>query len=536
MANPCVPDSIGRLSLVFLLFCLVAWPAWAQVKPPPDPQTLPGSELFTNAAVAISIRMGGPEADSLAAHPRTFVRATVQSEGKTYEGVAVRIKGSVGSFRPLGDKPALTLDFGKFEAGRTFHGLDKIHLNNSVEDSGYMNELVGTEVFRGAGIPAPRVGHAVVTLNGRRLGLYVLKEGVGGSFLRAWFQRPEGAIYDSDWGRDVDERMKDHSVARSRERADRLRRVAAAALESDPKRVWDRLEECVDMERFLTFMAVEIAICHKDGYSMAKNNFRIYDDPGNGKAVFLPHGMDQLFGRFDTPWQPQMAGLVARAAMRAPEGPRKLKERLGALCAKEFDGERLAARVRAAVAGLRPSLTSREYADLRREAEALTERMRKRGRWLREELAKPEPTPLPFLDGIATPSGWRPVDGQTAAAIERLRDGERGECLHIQAMGQTSASWRATALLGRGKYRFEGMIRTEKVKPLAAGKNHGAALRVSGGKRSAGSFLGDAGWKAAGAEFEVSAEVEEVELVAELRASSGEAWFELGSLRLVKEL
>ena len=128
--------------------------------------------------------------------------------------VGLHIKGRVGSFRPIDDKPALTLSFDKFTPGQRFYGLRKVYLNNSVEDPTYLNEALGSELFRAAGVPAPRVGLAKVELNGRPLGLYVLKEGFAEEFLALYFRDPKGNLYDNDTGHDVDERLAKHNAGK----------------------------------------------------------------------------------------------------------------------------------------------------------------------------------------------------------------------------------------------------------------------------------------------------------------------------------
>ena len=55
------------------------------------------------------------------------------------------------------------------------------------------------------------------------------------------------------------------------------------------------IEMKLDVERLLSFMGLEVLISHHDGYSMDRNNYRIYHDPTSGRLVFLPHGLDLLF-------------------------------------------------------------------------------------------------------------------------------------------------------------------------------------------------------------------------------------------------
>jgi hypothetical protein len=46
--------------------------------------------------------------------------------------------------------------------------------------------------------------------------------------------------------------------------------------------------------------------------------------------------------------------------------------------------------------------------------------------------------------------------------------------------------------------------------------------------------VGDSGWQKLEYEFKIAEDSEEPWFICELRASKGEAWFELGSLRLRK--
>ena len=61
---------------------------------------------------------------------RPDARVTVREGDRIYTNVAVHLKGAAGSFRPVDDRPCLTLNFDKFAPGQRFHGLRKISLNN----------------------------------------------------------------------------------------------------------------------------------------------------------------------------------------------------------------------------------------------------------------------------------------------------------------------------------------------------------------------------------------------------------------------
>ena len=185
----------GGLGFACLWIGLAAGAGATQVANFQAPAGAPGEELFSDGKVrrihleVLPSAMEGLEKDS-----RSYVLASIR-EGRTrYENAALHLKGAKGSFRKLEEKPGFTLDFQRFAPGQTFYGLRRIHLNNSVEDPSYLNEKIGSELFRAAGVPAPRVAHALVSLNGRELGLYVVKEGFTRDFLGLYFKNTHGNL------------------------------------------------------------------------------------------------------------------------------------------------------------------------------------------------------------------------------------------------------------------------------------------------------------------------------------------------------
>jgi spore coat protein H len=150
--------------------------------------------LFTNGIMHfLKLAVSQKGLQSLQRDPRTYVEGTLQEGPSRFTHVMVRLKGGAGSFQGLDDKPGLTL---KLEGGDSvFHGLKKFHLNNSVQDGTYLSEWLCSGLFCQAGVPAARVAHAVVELNGRRLGLYTLLESIDSDFLARHFKNSHGNVY-----------------------------------------------------------------------------------------------------------------------------------------------------------------------------------------------------------------------------------------------------------------------------------------------------------------------------------------------------
>src|SRR5262245_25507105 len=235
------------------------------------------AKLFSGDKVLqLTIELGPKELDSLRREPRKYVKATLKEGDTVYADVGMHLKGAAGSFRGIDDKPNVTLNMDKFKRGQRFHGMDKFHLANSLQDPSYLSELVCGELFRAAGVPAARIGHAVVTINGKRRGLYYLKEGYDRFFRGRHFASTQGNLYDGGFLRDVDQPLQllwgKKDVANHTD----LKALAAAAREGKHEERFRKLEKLLDLDRFLAFLALEVITWDWDGYPMNRNNYRIY--------------------------------------------------------------------------------------------------------------------------------------------------------------------------------------------------------------------------------------------------------------------
>jgi spore coat protein H len=274
--------------------------------------------------------------EKLHAEPRKYVHCTVRVGDHEYKNVGIHLKGAAGSFRPIEDKPALTLEFNKFDPKQYFNGLDRIHLNNSVQDPRYMTEILGGRMMLAAGVPTARATHGLVELNGRKLGLSVVKEGYHTVFLQRHFGSSGGNLYDGGFLQDIDGELKrSHGHADVPERAD-LKAAAAAARTPDIAERFAKMEQTVDMDKFLKMMAIEVLTWHWDGYAMKKNNYRVYHDPKTSKLVLIPHGMDQLWDAPNGPIQPPFEGLIARKLILTTDGKDRYRKTVSEMLEKHY--------------------------------------------------------------------------------------------------------------------------------------------------------------------------------------------------------
>lgn len=471
---------------------------------------------------------------------RPVAKATIREGGVVYTNVAVHLKGAAGSFRSVDDRPALTLNFAKFVPGQGFHGLHKISLNNSVQDPYFLCEKIAREIFLAAGVPTPRAAHALVTLNGRDLGLYVLLEGANKQFLKRYFSNAKGNLYDGGFCQDLRASL---AVNCGDNPQDDSGLRALLAVVHGPSPSLAQFERVLDVDRFLSMMAIEMMLCHWDGYTQNRNNWRIFHDLDANKMVFIPHGLDQLFGlgrQFDpnSPVMPRrLSGDVSRLVLNTREGQRRYRERVNQLYTNVFKADHIAGRVDEIVAALVPAL-AKSHPQLARlfqqRANNFKNRILERGEGLRRQLGPPSP-PVQFdADGILRLTGWKPSVLSGEPNLKQATGPAGSPLLAINA-GQSlsSSSWRTRVDLRQGRYQLEGRIRVNGVAIDQGDSRGGAGLRISKG-RMPSKLTGTSPWKVFTYPFTVQEETENIEFICELRATKGEAWFETASLKLVR--
>lgn len=496
--------------------------------------------FFANGTIPrLKIEISEDELEKLRADGRRYVPCVIRDGKTSYEGAGIHLKGAAGSFQGVDERPAFTVHFGKYKRGQRFQGLEKLHLNNSVQDPTVLHEKICSELFLAAGVPTPRVTHARVWLNGRDLGLYVLKEGFDRAFLARHFKEPLGTLYEGGFCADIDTELKVQvgDPARNREE---LRGLVEAAREADPVLRQKKIAERLDVEKFLTFMALELMTGHWDGYCSNRNNYRVYHDPKTNRHQFFPHGMDQMFAEPEADILGTPGALVSEAVMGIPEWRGRYRDRVGELLPLFSPPTKLLASIDAVHARVRPVLREIDpnlARDHDEQVRDLKSRIVARAESLRRQSATAEPRPLKFDEqGVARVVHWTPQKETEDAELSEQTDPKRVRWLAISCGpgGECVASWRSRVVLPAGKYRLVGVVRTAGVEPLEHPVGSGAGLRISGSQRD-NSAVGNRGPREVEYPFEVGEGAREVTLVAELRATRGHAWFAADSLRLVRE-
>lgn len=130
-----------------------------------------------------------------------YAPCSVVIDGESYRNVGIRGKGntSLTTVADMGsDRYSFKLEFDHYDSGKSYHGLDKLSLNNAIQDTTYMKDYLTYRMMAQFGAAAPLCSYVYITVNGEDWGLYLAVEGVEESFLRRNFGSEAGALYKPD--------------------------------------------------------------------------------------------------------------------------------------------------------------------------------------------------------------------------------------------------------------------------------------------------------------------------------------------------
>ena len=159
------------------------------------------SRLFNTSTVhSIDIMMDDWDSFLEECTNEEYVLCTVIIDGETYRNVAIRAKGntSLSSVQSYGnDRYSFKIEFDHYDDG-SYHGLDKLCLNNIIQDNTYMKDYLTYQLMREFGADAPLCSFSYITVNGEDWGLYLAVEGIEESFLQRNYGNDYGQLYKPD--------------------------------------------------------------------------------------------------------------------------------------------------------------------------------------------------------------------------------------------------------------------------------------------------------------------------------------------------
>ena len=130
-----------------------------------------------------------------------YYAANAVIDGESYKNIGIRAKGntSLSTVASLdSERYSFKIEFDQYDSSITYHGLDKLSLNNLIQDSTMMKDYLTYTMMNEFGMAAPLCSFVYITVNGEDWGLYLAVEGVEESFLERNYGSDYGELYKPD--------------------------------------------------------------------------------------------------------------------------------------------------------------------------------------------------------------------------------------------------------------------------------------------------------------------------------------------------
>lgn len=281
-------------------------------------------------------------------------------DGEAVESAAIRAKGntSLTSVAAYGnDRYSFKVEFDHFDGAGTYYGLDKLSLNNLIQDNTCMKDFLVYRLMAAFGAAAPLCSYVWLTVNGEPWGLYLAVEGIEDAFLERNYGNAGGNLYKPDsmsfgggrgngGGFDMGALMEDFDFSAQPERPAEGERpqtrqngggfpgggmgssdvklqyvdddpdnypnifdnAKTDITEADKARLIDALrvlsgegniEDAVNVEQVIRYFVVHGFVCNGDSYTGSMiHNYYLYEE--DGVLSMLPWDYNLAFGGFQS--------------------------------------------------------------------------------------------------------------------------------------------------------------------------------------------------------------------------------------------
>lgn len=130
-----------------------------------------------------------------------YTSCAVVIDNEAYKNVAIRAKGntSLTQVKSYGNnRYSFKIEFDHYDSTKSYHGLDKLCLNNIIQDNTYMKDYLCYRMMSEFGVDSPLCSYVYITVNGEDWGLYLAVEGIEDSFLQRNYGNNVGELYKPD--------------------------------------------------------------------------------------------------------------------------------------------------------------------------------------------------------------------------------------------------------------------------------------------------------------------------------------------------
>lgn len=246
-----------------------------------------------------------------------YENCAVIIDNEAYKNVGIRAKGntSLSSVSAYGnDRYSFKIEFDHYDAGKTYYGLDKISLNNIIQDNTYMKDYIVYRMMTYFGVDSPLCSYVFISINGESFGLYLAVEGIEESFLTRNYGADYGELYKPDTiqtGGDIggigaDDVALIYTDDNYESYSDIFENAKTDISDEDKDRLIEsikclnenqNIESVVNVDEVIRYFVVHNYVCNFDSYTGSMlHNYYLYEE--DGMMSMIPWDYNLAFGGF----------------------------------------------------------------------------------------------------------------------------------------------------------------------------------------------------------------------------------------------
>lgn len=261
-----------------------------------------------------------------------YYSANITINGETYYNVGLRAKGNTTLSQVANDdttdRYSFKVKFDEYIDGQTLKGLEKLALNNMMQDTTYMKEYLSYDLLSKMGVSTPVFQYARITLNGEPWGLYLALEVMEESYIERYYGTTGGNLYKPETtnmasknmpmeqGKEINGPMGRNTggadlVYSGDEHSNYSTIFENAIFDYTNEEDYDKIiamikslnedinniEKHLDVDEVLRYFAVNTFVVNLDSYaSNMKHNYYLYEQ--DGICSILPWDYNLAFGAF----------------------------------------------------------------------------------------------------------------------------------------------------------------------------------------------------------------------------------------------
>ncbi len=282
----------------------------------------------------------------------TFFPAEMSWRGLRQQNIGVRSRG-LGSRSAV--KPGLLLRFDRYATDGRFLGLRTLVLDNLTQDPSMMKEVLGMQLYRRLGLPAPREAFVRLYVNNTLLGLYGVVEDIAEPFAQRTFGESSGTLYEYDWTFDYNfeyrgSTLENYSMFKPQTNTTQstfdlyspIEQMVRAANDSSDELFASAMAPFLDLQAFARYIAMDNFISDDDGWLgfWGMNNLFLYRNQGGSRFNIIAWDKDYTFWRPNNPIFLRVDNSVlARRALAIPDVRQAYLDTLSAAADSAAEGQ-----------------------------------------------------------------------------------------------------------------------------------------------------------------------------------------------------